>query len=211
MVDIRKVFIMERDRTPWLRDMKFSQDRWCKRRKSQHEKILIDVQRILKEIPRRIKNLQILSMVTYRSISQYVFLVWDHVFSDDTLKCQKHVVSITSFFFFPKYVWRVSVCFSNQNCVIINRRYLGMNTSNWSPDLIFICYFRNFRYVATALSFIQLQRWKGVSARDLTETLVRNMYDVKSKISWYEYFDLCWKHWINTKWLKKKSKLSLFW
>ena len=110
---------------------------------------------------------------------------------------------------FPKYVWRVSVCFSNRNCVIINRRYLGMNSSNWSPDLMFICYFRNFRCVATALSFIQLQWWKGFSARGLTETLVRNMYDVKSKISVYENFDLCWKHWINTKWLEK-SKSSLY-
>ena len=77
----------------------------------------------------------------------------------------------------PKYVWRVSVCFSNRNYVTINRRYLEMNTSNWSPDLMFICFFRNFRCVAAALSFIQLQRWKGFSARDLIDIIRSNRCD----------------------------------
>ena len=49
-----------------------------------------------------------------------------------------------------------------------------MNTPNCSPDLIFICYFRNFWCVATALTFIQLQRLKGFSARNLSDIIRSN-------------------------------------
>ena len=81
----------ERAGTPWLRDMKFSQGRWCKRRISWQERIFIDVQRISNEIPRRIIYLQMQSMWTCKSVSQCAFLLWDHVFSGDALKLQKHV------------------------------------------------------------------------------------------------------------------------
>ena len=42
-------------------------------------------------------------MMTRKSVSQYAFLLRDHVFSDDTLKYQKHVTSTRTC---PKYVWR---------------------------------------------------------------------------------------------------------
>ena len=64
----------------------FSQDRSCERRVTWHEKILISIQRISNEIPRRIIYLQIQSMWSYHFVRDFVFLLEDLAFVDDTLK-----------------------------------------------------------------------------------------------------------------------------